>query len=85
MASGKTYDRESIRQAKKLWTFVSVVMVAALIVPYWWFWGKISSNPITLVLITGSLVWALWSWWRFASGVTKRIASRPELQRDSGD
>jgi hypothetical protein len=78
VATDKTCDPEAQRRAARLWTVLSICVAGAMIAPYYWFWTKISASPATLVVISGALLWAMWSWWKLASGVAKRIGNLAE-------
>ena len=78
MSGRKAYGRSTKRGALGLWIGVSAVLLGAMLLPLYWFWDRIASRPMVLVLILGLLVWALFTWWRLVISTTKRISSLPE-------
>ena len=78
MSGRKAYGRSTKRGALSLWIGVSAVLLGAMLLPLYWFWDRIASRPVVLVLILGLLAWALFTWWQFVISTVKRISSLPE-------
>ena len=78
MSGKKAYDRSAKRGALGLWVGVSAVLLGAMLLPLYWFWDRIASRPVVLVLILGLLAWAIFAWWQLVISTAKRIRSLPE-------
>jgi hypothetical protein len=81
MKSGKQYHQAAKRRAARLWIVLSTCVAAAMIVPYYWFWTKISASVPTLILISGALLWTMWTWGKLAAAVANRIGKLAEAER----
>jgi hypothetical protein len=78
MSNKRTYDGSSKRLTMGLWIAVSVAMLGAMLLPFYWFWDRVASRPSILLLILGLLAWALFTWWKLVLSVTKGIRRLPE-------
>lgn len=71
--------RNSGSGASNLWLMISSFIAVLPIMPFYWFWPQISASPGKLILISGALLWVMWTWWKFAAGVASRI--RAEIEK----
>jgi hypothetical protein len=78
MSDKKAYERSAKRGALGLWIGFSAVLLGAMLLPLYWFWDRIASRPVVLVLILALLAWAIFTWWQLVISTAKRIRSHPE-------
>ena len=78
MSGKNAYDRSIKRLALGIWVAVGAGLLAAMLIPLYWFWDRIASRPTILALILGLLVWALLTWWQLVFSIAKRICGLPE-------